>query len=424
MPAVLAAAVVLAVRGRAAAGRLLARRLVALIQRLGATFVKCGQLVGTRRDFVPAVFCRELDVLADSVRPMSATEAREALVGVYGGDLAPFAAVDEAPVASGSVACVLRGTLCDGRDVAIKVRRPGIGRVMAADLALVQGIGGLVARLPPFRDVPVREIVGYVCDAIYGQLDFVGEAERLGRLHANLATVPRVWVPSLERDASRDEAIVMQFVPHLDANVSATATEAMRKRYAATALAAVYRMLFVDGFVHCDLHRGNLYFTRTGDVVVLDGGFAVQLSDRLRRLFAEFFLNMSLGDGERCARLVVESATAVRPDADLEGFVRAMGDLVRRNSGAAAKAFSLIRFVREMFALQRSFGLYAASEIVFPLLSLLVIEGTIRDLDPDIDFQQEARPVLVKALFRASQEPSWASGARSGAIARGATDLI
>lgn len=399
VPACLAAGVVRVTRGRDAAGRLLARR-------LGPTFVKMGQIVGTRRDLIPAVLCEELDSLAESVEPMSSKDAAEALAGVYGADLEPFNAIDEVAFASGSVACVFRGTLRDGREVAVKLQRPAIHGVMAADLALVRAIGGLLARLPAFRDVPVREIVAYVCEAIYAQLDFVREAENLSRLRANLAAVPRVWVPSLNRDATRDTAIVMQFIPHLDVNVAATATEVMRKRYAATALAAVYQMLFIDGFVHCDLHRGNLYFTRTGQVVVLDAGFTVQLSERIRRLFAEFFFNMTVGNGERCGQIVIESSAGARPDVDLDGFTRGMADLVTRNSGAAAKDFSLIGFTREMFSLQRRFGLYAASEIVFPLLSLLVIEGAIRDLDPDVDFQQEAHPVLLKAVFDASPQGS------------------
>lgn len=406
VPALVGFVVVRVARGRDAASRLLARRIVALIQRLGPTFVKCGQIVGTRRDLLPAVLCEELDALADSVKPMSLQEAQDALADAYGSKLEPFAAVGDVPVASGSVACVFRATLRDGSDVAIKLQRPGIGRVMANDLALVRAFGAVAARVPPFRGTPVREIIGYMCDAIYGQLDFAGEAGNLTRLRANLAMVPSVWVPSLETSAGRERTIVMEFIPRLDANVAATATAVMRKRYAKTTLAAVYWMLFVDGFVHCDLHRGNLYFTRSGHVVVLDAGFAVQLSERIRRLFAEFFLHMSLGNGERCARIVVESADGVRPDADLDGFTQAMADLVTRNSGAAAQEFSLIGFAREMFVLQRKFGLHAASEIVFPLLSLLVIEGTIRDLDPEIDFQQEARPVLTKALFGASPERS------------------
>jgi ubiquinone biosynthesis protein len=401
VPAAAAAGAIRMARGRDAAAAFLSRRCVALVQRLGPTYVKCGQIVGTRRDLIPPVLCDALDELADSVRPMSPKQARAALAAVYGPELRPFAAVDPVPVASGSVACVFRGTRADGREVAIKLQRPGIRRVMAADLALVRAIGALLARLRPFRGTPVREIVGYVCDAVYAQLDFAREAEDLARLRSNLASVPRVWVPALDREATRDTAIVMEFIPGLESGAATTATEVMRRRYAARTLTAVYRMLFVDGFVHCDLHRGNLYFIRKGQVVVLDAGFTVLLSERIRRLFAEFFLHLSTGDGERCGRIVIESSSGVRPDADLDAFVRGMADLVARNSGAAAREFSVIGFATEMFSLQREHGLHAASEIVFPLLSLLVIEGTIRDLDPDIDFQQEAHPLLVKALFDA-----------------------
>jgi ubiquinone biosynthesis protein len=406
VPAILGAVLVRPLRGRDAAARLLARRLVALAQRLGPTFVKVGQIVGTRRDLVPIVVCEELETLAESVTPISAKATSQAFAAAYGNDLDAFASIDEAPVASGSVASVFRATLRDGREVAVKLQRPRIAGVMAADLALVRAVGGLLSRLPAFAGVPVREVVGYVCEAIHAQLDFVREAENLTRLRTNLAAVPRVWVPSVERDATRDTSIVMQFIPHLDVNVAATATEVMCKRYAATALAAVYQMLFIDGLVHCDLHRGNLYFTRKGQVVVLDAGFTVQLSDRIRRLFAEFFFNMTVGNGERCSEIVVESATGARADADLDGFKHGIAELVSRSSRATAKEFSLIAFARELFLLQRRYGLHAASEIVFPLLSLLVIEGTIRDLDPDIDFQQEAHPVLLKAVFDAPQGSS------------------
>jgi ubiquinone biosynthesis protein len=175
----------------------------------------------------------------------------------------------------------------------------------------------------------------------------------------------------------------------------------MRRTFATSVLTAVYRMLFVDGFVHCDLHPGNLYFTERGQVVVLDAGFSVQLTERMRRLFAEFFMNMSLGRGRRCARIVVDSAESVGPGADVEGFVERMADLVERSHGLPAREFSLIGFATEMFDLQRTFGLRAATELVFPLLSLLVIEGTVRELDPDVDFQQTAQPVLMDGLFRA-----------------------
>jgi ubiquinone biosynthesis protein len=212
--------------------------------------------------------------------------------------------------------------------------------------------------------------------------------------------VDRVWVPSVRHELCRDNVIAMEFIEGLDGTTSSVAP-VLRKKFAESALISIYQMLFVDGFVHCDMHPGNLNFTPRGHVVVLDAGFSVQLTDRLRRLFAEFFLNMAVGRGPRCAEIVVESAAGVSPTADVAGFLDRMADLVRRNHGLPAREFSLMGFATEMFDLQRAHGVHAAPELIFPLLSLLVIEGTIRELHPGIDFQEIAKPVINRGLWSA-----------------------
>jgi ubiquinone biosynthesis protein len=367
---------------------------------LGPAFVKAGQVLGTRRDVLPAGFCDALSTLQDSVTPMSPAETAAALADAYAtrrDDV--FAELDTRPVASGSVASVYRARLRSGEDVAVKLRRPGIDRVMRRDLALVRAGAGLAARLPVFRGVPVTEVVDAMCNAVLGQLDFAREATNLQRLRTNLAVVPRVWVPKVHPGACRPACIVMEFIPGLTAGMAAGSPAVTRRRFAASGLAAMYQMLFVDGFVHCDMHPGNLYFTSGAQVVVLDAGFSVQLTERLRRLFAEFFMNMSIGRGRRAAEVVLESSARLDPDADVEGFTVRMADLVERSHGVPAREFSLIGFATEMFDLQRRYGVHAAAELIFPLLSLLVIEGTIRDLDPGMDFQQAARPQLMLGLF-------------------------
>jgi ubiquinone biosynthesis protein len=188
----------------------------------------------------------------------------------------------------------------------------------------------------------------------------------------------------------------MEFIPDLVARPVSAIDPARRPVLAARTLGAVYQMLFMDGFVHCDLHPGNIYY-RGSKVVILDAGFSVRLPATVRRLFAEFFLGLALGRGRRCGEVVVASTMNVAPDADVEGFIGTIADLVRRHTGVPAKDFQLMRFGTDLFRLQRDFGLYAASEFVFPLLSLLVIEGTIRELHPEIDFQAAARPMLLRA---------------------------
>ncbi|WBB75825.1 AarF/UbiB family protein [Micromonospora sp. WMMD1128] len=400
LPALLTGGALALVRRGEAGRRHLYRRTTVLLTRLGATFVKAGQVLGTRRDLLPPAFCDELAVLQDAVAPLDATGTRRALREAYGvAEPEIFAELDRRPVASGSVACVYRARLRTGEQVAVKLRRPGVERLMTLDLALMRAGAALAARLPVFRDVPVAEVMAHMSGAVLGQLDFTREAANLRRLRVNLATVPRVWVPKVHEAACRPRCIVMEFIPDLDVDTARRCPPALQRRFASSGLTAIYHMLFVDGFVHCDMHPGNLYFTRRGQVVVLDAGFSVQLTEELRRLFAEFFMNMSIGRGRYCAEIVVRSGTGLRPDADVAGFLTRMADLVERSHGLPAREFSLIAFAGEMFDLQRRYGVHAAPELIFPLLSLLVIEGTVRELDPGMDFQEVAKPVLMKGLF-------------------------
>ncbi|MFY1702670.1 ABC1 kinase family protein [Micromonospora sp. WMMA1923] len=397
LPAVAAAGVLQVVRGRAAARRHFYRRLVGQAQRLGPATVKVGQLMGTRRDILPAVLCDELGRLHDRVRPMTDRQFRTALTQAYGAQTDQvFARLDSTAVASGSIAGVYRATLPDGRDVAVKLRRPDIRRRMLLDLTLVHRFAVLAGRLPRLRGVPLAELVGFVCSAIQGQLDLAAEQENLLRLRANFADNEYVHVPEPVPEASRPGALVMEFIPELVTGQLASIVPQRRSQLAERTLGAVYQMLFLDGLVHCDLHPGNVYF-RGPRVVVLDAGFTVRLPPTVRRQFGEFFLGLALGRGRRCGEVVVESAVEVAPDADVDGFVDRIADLVARNAGMPAREFDLAAFGTELFTLQRDFGLYAASEFVFPLLSLLVIEGTIRELDPDVDFQAVARPMLLRA---------------------------
>nr|WP_205809391.1 AarF/UbiB family protein [Micromonospora sp. HNM0581] len=287
----------------------------------------------------------------------------------------------------------------DGSAVAVKLRRPEAERLMNLDVEVFRRSANLLARMPVARDLPVVDVVSHMGSAVLGQLDFTREADNLRRLRENLAVVPRVRVPKTYPEACRPRSIVVEFVPGLEAGVAARCTPNARKQFGVSALTSIYQMFFVDGFVHCDMHPGNLYCTDRYQVVVLDAGFSVQLTDRLRRLFAEFFLNMAIGRGDRCSEIVLESAAGLRPDADPDAFWERMADLVHRNHGLPAREFSLMAFAAEMFDLQRRFGVHAAPELIFPLLSLLVIEGTVRELDPEIDFQETAKPVLNRGLF-------------------------
>ncbi|WP_341720560.1 AarF/UbiB family protein [Micromonospora sp. FIMYZ51] len=386
----------------ATTGRRLARRphrepgLIELLTRLGPTFVKGGQLLSTRTDVLSERRREQLRQLHDRVAPMSAHTARTTLALAYPGG-SPFARIAEEPAGSGSIASVYQAWLPDDTPVAVKVRRPGIGPRMRTDFELLGAGARLAQRLPGLHRVPMCRMVRHVSAAVLQQLDLAQEAVALATLRRNLADVSSFRIPAPLPELSRDDVLVMEWIPGLRRFRPGELTREQRRQIVRQVLQGVYRMLFVDGLVHCDMHPGNLYLS-DADVVLLDAGFVVQLDPQVRRLFAEFFLNMSLGRGEQAAEVVLRSAEHVPASCDLAAFRSGVRELVESTHRRTAGQFRLGPFATRLFDLQRRSGIAAAPEFVFPLMSLLVLEGMINEFDVDVDFQAEAIPTLLAVL--------------------------
>ncbi|ADU11302.1 ABC-1 domain-containing protein [Micromonospora sp. L5] len=381
--------------GRVAPRERVAATLTDAVEGLGPAYVKLGQVLSTRSDVLPPRLCRSLSRLHDRVSPPSDIAAvvrtvPPRLTGSVVGEASGLTLT-----AAGSIACVFRARLRDGREVAVKVRRPGIDRTMRLDLALVGAVARAVGRLPALRRVPLAEIVDQVSAAVYEQLDFVREARSLTRLRENLHTLPDVRVPAVVPELSSRTVLVTEWMDGLVRDAQPTGA---RRTAVLNGLRAAYQMLFRDGFVHCDLHPGNLYLMADGTAVIVDAGFVRCLTDFARRTFAEFFYHLGRNDGRRCAEVLLSTARAPGGGYDRDGFREDVVALVARNSSVAAADFDLVSFAASLFAIQRSRGLYADPQFVFPILALLVLEGSVRELAPDIDFQAEAVPYVLRGL--------------------------
>lgn len=380
-------------------GRRLAAELARFMERLGGAFVKAGQILGTRVDLVGETVAAELGRLHDSVEPMTSAEALRAVRS--GLRLVPpefVRAVSGPPVAGGSIACVYRAEH-EGRSVAVKVRRPDVGAAMAADLAVLRVVAGVAARLPALRRVPFTEIVEQVGDRLMAQLDFRAEAANLRRLHDDLAEMPGIVVPDLVPELSGDGVITMEFIEGLDRGSIDALPAPTCEAQIASLVHAVYRMLFVEGFIHIDLHQGNTYFMPDATVVLLDAGLVFQMSGEAQQRFTEFFGGMIRGDGELCADILLSTVRRAEPGTDLAAFRREVARLVVRNVGMAARDFDLPAFCLDLFELQRKYRLYAEPEFVFPMLCLLTLQGAVKRYHPMMDFQLEAAPFVMQGLL-------------------------
>ncbi|HEX6289039.1 MAG TPA: AarF/UbiB family protein [Herpetosiphonaceae bacterium] len=384
-----------------------------LCESLGTTYIKFGQLLSTRYDLIPSAILKPLERLQDRVAPFDPRHVPEILtreLGTAPGNV--FATFDAQPISSASVACVYRGTLHSGQAVAVKIRRPGIIRMVDTDLRLMRWTAGLMVRIPALRSVPMVEVIDELGEAITQQLNFRHEADHNRRFRSHFAHDQHVRLPALVEEYCTDAVLVMEFLPDLT-HINELYERGVDCRSSiVTALKALYQMIFIDGFIHCDLHPGNMYFQSDGHVTFLDTGFVKKFTPEEQILFAKFFFGIVTNGGQQCATIMRDIALSVPPAFEYPEFERAVCDLIARSTKTRADKFQVAGFAMQLFDIQRRFGLRASPNFVMAILALLVFEGIVKTYCADLDFQREAQPFLLKVLI-----PVWSRRA-SGTTAQ------
>ncbi len=389
----------LRLRGDDATARAAGVALVRLCTRLGATFIKVGQIASTRADLLPRPLVAELMALQDRVPPFPFAAVRAIVEEEFGAPLESlYAAFDETPVAAASVAQVHRAVLrVDGAVVAVKVRRPDIIAAVRRDGAILLAAARAGERLvPSLRLVSLTQAVQIFCAAVEEQLHFTVEAENNARFQANFAADPDIAFPRLYPAACSDAVLTMEFIEGVrEVDIDAHAIDV--RRVVTAGMRCVCRMIFSHGFVHADLHAGNLRFFAPHRVVLLDLGLVGRLEDEDRLRTAATLFAFASGDGRTMARLFYEHAPyRATPDYDAyEAEVVALVDsLVRRGLGNLQVTLEIGR----IFDILRRHRIHASSHMTMVNLALMAAEGLGKRLAPDLSLADEALPYLAEAL--------------------------
>lgn len=378
---------------------------------LGPVYVKLGQLMSTRPDLLSGSYIEELSTLQDEVPPVSWSEIEIVIRKQLKRPLEEtFSTINVIPVAAGSIAQTHRATLADGREVALKVQRPGIDITVAQDIALIQGIADLVARTEFGQNYEIKSIAEEFTKALEAELDFTREANFTDQLRQNLSDSrwfdpTQLVVAEIYWDLTTAKLLVMEWldgVPILSAELGSTnnAKDPNEERRAITTLLfrAFFQQLYLDGFFHADPHPGNLFYLKDGRVALLDCGMVGRLDPRTQQILTEMLLAIVDLDAQRCAQLTLQLADSAEP-VILRRLENDYDRMLRKYYNMSLSQMNFSQIIYELLQVARNNKIRLPSNMGLYAKTLANLEGVARGFNPELNFIDEIQP-LITDLFR------------------------
>jgi ubiquinone biosynthesis protein len=373
-------------------------RLRLALEKLGPIFVKFGQVLSTRRDLLPEDVANELAKLQDQVPPIAYVEIERTITEAFGKPLnAIYAQLNTECVASASVAQVHFARLISGEDVAVKVLRPGIGKVIAQDISILKSLAWLLQHLSnEGKRLKPIEIVDEFARHTKHELDLTLEAANCSQLARNFGD-KRLLIPEVHWDYCRKSVMTMERMygtPIRETELLA-AKNIDLSQLAHDGVEIFFTQVFRDGFFHADMHPGNIQVTDDGRYIALDFGIMGNLNDADKYYLARNFLAFFNRDYRDVAQAHIDSGW-VPKDTNREELEIAIRAICEPIFNKPLKDISFGRTLLSLFQMSRRFGVIIQPQLVMLQKTLLNIEGLGRDLDSNIDLWKTARPFLKR----------------------------
>jgi ubiquinone biosynthesis protein len=396
----------------------LPERLRFALEALGPAFVKLGQVLASRVDLIGPEWIASLDKLHDRATPVPFEAIEAQLLADLGKPVAEvFGAFETDARAAGSIAQVHHAVLLDGTEVAVKVRRPGVESVIAADLVLLETLAGwweeqnaLARRYQP------AELVRQLRKSLAREVDFAAEGRAQERFALNFAGDAGVLVPGVHAALTRQSLLVMDWVDGIPATDLAAVDAAGldREVLAARGADAVLKMVLVDGLFHADPHPGNVFFLAGDRVALIDFGMVGWLSAKRRDELIDLLAAMAARDAEAMRDVLVAWTDGHSVSAD--GLAEDLGRMLHLYEHAALREINLATLLGEIAAIMRERHLVLPADLALLFKALITLEGLGTRLVPRFRLIERVTP-FVERLAAERWAPAHAA-ARMGRMAR------
>ncbi|MCF2513893.1 2-polyprenylphenol 6-hydroxylase [Sphingomonas sp. G124] len=369
----------------------------AALQAIGPAAIKLGQALSTRPDLVGESAAENLLQLQDSLPPEPFLPIKAAIESALEAPLESlFSQFDEEPVGAASIAQVHHAITTEGREVAVKVLRPGIEEEFAKAIdtyewaaAHVELLGGEAERLRP------RMVIAYFKQWVRRELDLQREAASASELRDNMVAEPNFHVPEIDWSRTARRVLTLEWLDGIKLNKRDELIAAGHdpKVLATTLVRAFLRQAVVDGYFHADLHQGNLFALADGRVAAIDFGIMGRINRQARLWLAEILYGLITGNYMRVAEIHFEAqyVPAHHDVAEFATALRAVGEPIR---GLPVKEISIGRMLEGLFSITRDFDMPVQPHLLLLQKTMVMEEGVATALDPDINMWEAAEPFL------------------------------
>ena len=379
---------------------------------LGPVYIKLGQLLSTRPDLLNADYIEELSTLQDEVPPIPWSDVEIVIRQQLQTTISEtFTTINPEPIAAGSIAQIHRGTLMEGREVALKIQRPGIDVTVAKDIALIQGIADLVARTEFGQNYEIKSIAEEFCQALEAELDFTREASFTDQLRRNLShsswfDPQQIVVAEIYWNFSSPKLLVMEWIdgtPLLTANFDNTSIDedkpTPQKAITTLLFRAFFQQIYVDGFFHADPHPGNLFYLQDGRIALLDCGMVGRLDPRTQQILTEMLLAIVDLDVQRCAQLTLQLATSTQ-SVVLSSLENDYDRMLRKYYNLSLSQINFSQVIYEILQIARNNKIRLPSNMGLYAKTIANLEGVARTLNPELNFVDEIQPLITDLVRR------------------------
>lgn len=388
-----------------------AERLRLAFEELGPTFIKFGQILSTRPDFLPPDYIRELEKLQDKVLPIETLRIRECIEKELNKPLNQvFKEFNEQPVASASLSQVHKAVLPNGETVALKIQKPGIRTTIEVDLSILESLADMLEkRLRNGSFYSPKSIVAEIKKTIRKEMDFLNEAHNFDKFRNNFKNIDYIKVPKVYWELTTEKLLTMEFIEGV--KISEITQEKYRqqfdlKKIANQAAEALLKQILLDGFFHADPHPGNLFVQSPDTIVMLDVGMTGHLDERTIIIIAKILRSANEKNYSHIIRGLQDLGLVVQK-VDKFSLRQDLDELLELYSNRPFKTISMTKMNQQILGIMMRHKMAIPSNLVMMLRSISIAESVGKQLEPDFDMFSLVQPFVRKIYLKLYSPRRW-----------------